>query len=179
MKKKSIRDAIVSTSIRLFYKQGYSNTGINQIIDEARIAKASLYQHFRSKEELLIVYLEVTGKQTIEALTEAAEKYQTPREKVLGIFDFLESLVDQNEFYGCHFLNMVYELPEDALKIRDIVKMQKNNVRALFGEILAPLDRPGLEDEVYTLFEGALIANKVHNSPWPIITAKSILNKII
>ena len=72
MKKKSIRDAIVNTAARLFYKQGYSNTGINQIIEETKIAKSSLYQHFRSKEDLLMAYLKVTGEQTITALGEVA-----------------------------------------------------------------------------------------------------------
>lgn len=179
MKKKSIRDAIISTSIRLFYKQGYSNTGINQIIEEAQISKSSLYQHFRSKEELLIAYLETTGEQTIDGLRKATEHFATPKEKVLAVFDYLEGLVQQNEFYGCHFLNMVYELPEEALKIREMVKMQKDRVRNVFEEILSPLERPGLSDEIYTLFEGALIANKVHNNTWPILTAKSIVNKIL
>lgn len=179
MKRKSIRDAIVSTSIRLFYKQGYSNTGINQIIEEAKIAKASLYQHFRSKEDLLIAYLEITGKQTIDGLREAAENYQAPKDKVLAIFKYLEGLVQQHEFYGCHFLNMIYELPEDAVKIREMIKTQKNNVRQVFEEILAPLGKPGLSDEIYTLFEGALIANKVHNDIWPIVTAANIIDKII
>ena len=74
---------------------------------------------------------------------------------------------------------MIYELPEDAVKIRDIVKTQKNNVRMFFEEILAPLERPGLADQIYTLFEGALIANKVHSDAWPILTAINIIEKII
>jgi AcrR family transcriptional regulator len=179
MKKRSIRDAIINTSVRLFYKQGYSNTGINQIIEEAKISKSSLYQHFRSKEELLVAYLETTGEQTIDGLLGATQNFKSPKEKVLAVFDYLEGLVQHNEFYGCHFLNMVYELPEDALKIRQMVKTQKDRVRNVFEEILAPLERPGLSDEIYTLFEGALIANKIHNNTWPVITAKNIINKII
>ena len=85
MKKKSIRDAIVNTAARLFYKQGYSNTGINQIIEEAKIAKSSLYQHFRSKEDLLMAYLKVTGEQTITALGEVAAQHSKPQAKLLAI----------------------------------------------------------------------------------------------
>src|ERR1700754_3134111 len=92
MKRKSIRDIIVATSARLFYKYGYSNTGINQIIEEAKIAKSSLYQHFRSKEEVLIAYLELTGEQTVAALKGAAAQYESPLDKLVGIFDYLESL---------------------------------------------------------------------------------------
>jgi AcrR family transcriptional regulator len=179
MKKKSIRDAIVNAAALLFYKQGYSNTGINQIIDEAKIAKSSLYQHFRSKEDLLIAYLETTGEQTITALKEVAEQHTSPKTKLLAIFEYLERLVQQNEFYGCHFLNMVYEMPEDASRIKEQVKKQKDSVRILFTEILAPIHKEELADEIYTLFEGALIGNKVHSDPWPIISARNIVKKIL
>jgi len=52
-------------------------------------------------------------------------------------------------------------------------------VRELFREILAPLRKELLADEIYTLFEGALISNKVHNDPWPVLSARSIVEKLI
>jgi len=61
MRKIPVRAAIIKTASRLFYQQGYSNTGINQIIAEEGIAKSSLYQHIRSIEDLLLTYLEETG----------------------------------------------------------------------------------------------------------------------
>jgi len=179
MRKIPVRAAIVKTASRLFYQQGYSNTGINQIIAEAGIAKSSLYQHFRSKEELLLAYLEETGLQTIEALGNAAEQGNTPKEKLLSIFDYLEILVDQPDFYGCHFLNMVYELPAGAVRVREQIKKQKDSIRDLFQQILAPIHKEILADEIYTLFEGSLIGNKIHNDSWPIISAKNIIKKLL
>jgi len=52
----SVRDKIVSVAGRLFYEQGYNNTGINQVIDEAGIAKASLYNHFNSKLKVTFLH---------------------------------------------------------------------------------------------------------------------------
>lgn len=148
MKKPSVRDKIVSTAIRLFYRQGYSNTGINQIIEEAGVSKSALYQTFPSKEDLLIVYLDVTGEDTMHHLRLAAARHTTPKGKMLAIFDHLEELVGQSDFYGCHFLNMVYELPKEAVRVKEHLKNQKDRVRALFAEILAPLERPELADEI-------------------------------
>jgi AcrR family transcriptional regulator len=179
MKKESSRDKIVNTAIKLFYRQGYSNTGINQIIAEAGISKSALYQNFTSKEDLLMVYLDITGAETIRYLGQVAASHVTPGEKVIAIFDHLEDLVQQSDFYGCHFLNMVYELPKDAVRIRAHLKKQKDNVRGLFAEILAPLQNEELADEIYILFEGALIADKVHDSPWPIASAKNIVKKLL
>lgn len=179
MKKKPIRELIVNTSARLFYKQGYSNTGINQIVEEAGIAKSSLYHYFKTKEDLLIEYLRETGVRTYTALKAAADKPGEPEEKVLAIFDYLEELVQQQEFFGCNFLNIVYELPEDAVSVREQIKLQKDNVRQLFADILRPVYKEKLADEIYTLFEGALIGNKVHNDIWPIITAKDVIRKLV
>lgn len=179
MKKKSSREIIVTTAVRLFYQQGYGNTGINQIIEEAEVSKASLYQHFPSKEDLLVVYLQVTGEQTIHALRAAAANYTDPMAKLMAIFDHLEGLVQEEGYNGCSFLNMAFEMPEGARWIREHVRLQRDKVRALFEEILSPLEKDGLGDEVYTVFEGALITQKVHRSLWPVTQARNIVRKII
>ena len=179
MRKNEARESIIKTASRLFYRQGYSNTGINQIIDEAVIAKSTLYKHFKSKEDLLIAYLYETGERTVKAMREAAEKGKDPADQIMAIFDYLEELVGRKDFYGCHFLNIVYEMPEGDARVRLQIQKQKNAVRALFDEIVNPLGRPDLADEIYTLFEGALIAHKVHEATWPIGTAKKMIKKIM
>ncbi|WPU94787.1 TetR/AcrR family transcriptional regulator [Mucilaginibacter sabulilitoris] len=179
MKRNQARECIIKTASLLFYKQGYSNTGINQIIDEAGIAKSTLYQHFRSKEDLLIAYLEETGVLTLKALKDAAQSGTTPLEKLVAIFDYLEKLVGMDEFYGCHFLNIVYEMPNREERAREQIRRQKNLVRNLLGTIIEPLNKPELADEIYTLFEGALIAHKVHGANWPIRSAKNAVLQLV
>jgi AcrR family transcriptional regulator len=125
------REMIVRTASMLFYRQGYSNTGINQIIEEAGVAKSTLYQQFRSKEDILLVYLEETGETTMEGLRAAAEE-----------------------------------------RARVQMKKQKDLVRDLFVELLAPAGKEGLADALYTLFEGALIGHKIHRDGWPIGAAR-------
>jgi AcrR family transcriptional regulator len=179
MRKIKAKDAILSTAARLFYKQGYSNTGINQIIDEAGVAKSTLYQLFRSKEDLLVAYLEGIGETTMESLKQASQKGVTPQEKVIAIFDYIKELVAMPEFYGCHFLNIIYEMPEGEERARLAIKKQKDSVRALFSTILKPLNKESLADEFYTLLEGGLIGHKVHKDVWPILTARSIAQKLL
>jgi AcrR family transcriptional regulator len=179
MKKNEVRQALVDTASRLFYTQGYNNTGINQIIEESGVVKSTMYQNIKSKEELLLIYLQTAGEQTNEALEAAAAKGKTPKQKVLAVFDYLEELVKRKDYYGCQFLNIVSEMPRDARQVRKQIKKQKDGVRALFARILEPIDKADLADEIYTLFEGALIANKVHGDAWPVVTARNIVNKII
>lgn len=205
MKKTSLRATILTTATRLFYKQGYSNTGINQIIEEAGIAKSTLYQQFESKEDLLLEYLDETGARTMEAFRRVAGGAAAggpaaggaaeaagggaaqaagggaaeAKRKLLAIFDHLASLVTREDYYGCQFLNIVFEMPGDEVRVRARIKKQKDEVRALFTEILTPVGRQELADEIYTLFEGALIGHKIHQEVWPIEAAKNAISRLI
>ena len=70
VEKMNVRERILDTASRLFYDQGYQATGINQIIEEASIAKSSLYQHFRTKDDLLVAYLKIAEREWFEGLHE-------------------------------------------------------------------------------------------------------------
>ena len=54
---KTIEEHLIETASELFYKQGYSLTGINEVIKEANIAKATLYNYYKSKDELCVEFL--------------------------------------------------------------------------------------------------------------------------
>ncbi|WPU94786.1 TetR/AcrR family transcriptional regulator [Mucilaginibacter sabulilitoris] len=178
-RKNGVRQAIVDTASRLFYKQGYVNTGINQIIAESGVVKSTLYTAFRTKEDILMEYLVQSGAATDAALKLAAEKGKDDKGKVLAVFDYLIDLVQEKEFYGCNFLNLISEIPTDAERVIKQIQKQKNGVRKLFASLLEPMGKEELADEIYILFEGALIANKVHNKVWPVDAAKKIAAKLI
>ncbi|HLZ88760.1 MAG TPA: TetR/AcrR family transcriptional regulator [Puia sp.] len=178
-RKNAIRRTVIDTASRLFYKQGYANTGINQIIEESGVVKSSVYTAFRTKEDILMAYLETTGAATDKALQEAADRFPTPREKVLAVFDYLIALVQQEEYYGCQFLNIISEIPLETERVIKRIQKQKNNVRSLFSRLLEPIGKQGLADEIYLLFEGALIANKVHHAVWPVEAARKIASRLV
>ena len=173
------RDRIVNTASRLFYKQGYNSTGINQVIKEADVAKASLYQYFPSKEDLLLEYLKLTSVATNQTLQAVVEKHKTPKAKALGLFDFLLQFTKQKEFHGCNFLNIASEIPKDNEKVRSLIRKQKNSIRNLFASILKPAGKEQLADEMYVLFDAALISSKVYDDGWPVKSARKIAEKLL
>lgn len=179
MEKRSVRDQIIETASRLFYTQGYGNTGINQIIEEAGIAKASLYQHFRSKEDLLIDYLELAGIRMNDRLQAATELYDTPVGKIAAIFDVLEELTQRNTYNGCRFLNIIAEMPMADQRVREQVLAQKDSVRNLFREVLRPIKKDGMADELYLLFEAVLSTTKIHREKWPVELARRMAMRLI
>ncbi|RYG52874.1 MAG: TetR/AcrR family transcriptional regulator [Chitinophagaceae bacterium] len=179
MKSNAVRDQIMDTASRLFYTQGYNNTGINQIIGEAGIAKASLYQHFRSKEDLLIEYLELAGLRMNDMLHVAIDAQQDPKDKITAVFDLLDQLTRRKAFNGCRFLNIISEVPVTNERIREQVKAQKDSVRKLFREILSPLKKEEVADELYLLFEAVFISSKIYGQGWPVSLARKMAQKLI
>lgn len=173
------RQRIIDTASRLFYTQGYNSTGINQIIEEAKVAKASLYQYFPSKEDLLAEYLDNTAMSTSITLHKVIAKVENPKEKVMAIFDFILRFTKSAEFEGCNFLNIVSEVPTENLRIREIIRKQKDSIKDLFADTLKPVGKQDLAESLYLLFDGALVASKVHNSSWPVQTAKSVAEKLL
>lgn len=173
------RGRIVETASRLFYTQGYNSTGINQLIAEAGVAKASLYQYFPSKEDLLVEYLTFTAESTNKALSAIVDKEATPKAKVLALFDFLLKFGQQNDYQGCNFLNVASEIPKDNDRVRLVIKNQKKQIRALFAEILKPDGKESLADEMYLLFDAALMSSKVFGDGWPVQTARGMAERLL
>lgn len=126
-----------------------------------------------------MAYLETAGAATDSALKGAADRQIKAKDKVLSVFDYLLELVQQKDYYGCNFLNIVSEIPKDAEVVRRQIKKQKDGVRRLFAEILRPVQKEDLADEIYLLFEGALIGNKVHDDTWPVTAAREVVNKLL
>ena len=93
----SPRDRILKTANKLFYTQGYNVTGINQILLEADAAKASLYQHFGSKEDLGIEYIKKIREDWLNSFEMHLRKKEDPKQKILSAFDFLEINMKLNE----------------------------------------------------------------------------------
>lgn len=170
---------IENTAARLFYEQGYNSTGINQIIAEAGIAKASLYAHFPSKVDILKKYLQNTSESSIEVLRSIVEQKQTPQEKVLSVFDSLLNFSHETNFNGCQFLNIAAEIPQSNDDILSIIQGHKDKIRQLFLEILEPINKENLADELYILFEGALASSKVFKDKWTIETTRRMVEKLI
>lgn len=181
MKDSPVRQKIVETATRLFYEKGYNLTGINEIIKEAEIAKATLYHHFKSKEDICLAYLHYkndTFTQDISAFVEAAAPGQ---DQILALFGFLRSFFHDKDFNGCWCLNTISELPKGSDRIREEIQAQKAQliryISGLVAKHFPELGEPkqaALARKIYLLYEGALSESHLHGEPWPIEEAEDL-----
>ncbi|HEX3825891.1 MAG TPA: TetR/AcrR family transcriptional regulator [Sporichthyaceae bacterium] len=101
----SARERLLAAADELFYAEGVNSVGIDQVIKKAGVAKASLYNTFGSKDELVRAYLRGRHNQTREHLArELQARYRTPRERLVGVFEVLDELFAEPDFRGCAFL---------------------------------------------------------------------------
>lgn len=172
----NVRQRILDTAARLFYQQGYPLTGINQLIAEAGVAKASLYQHFRTKDEILHAYLQQTSQQWFRQVEEAIATGTTPKEQVLSIFNLVNEFSIAVDFRGCNFQNALVQLAPAEAEIRAFIQSHKDKMHRVFARLLAD---DTLAEEITLLFEGALITSQIRGNAEPVATARRMAERML
>lgn len=177
---------ILQTASRLFYEQGYHVTGINQVIAEAGVAKASFYHHFSSKEELCIAYLHKRHEDWFSWLQQEVEQNENDQERLLSLFTFLEWWLPNSNFRGCAFLNIASEFPSPDSKIRLLVVDHKNALQDYIRQLVDRLNispkkknTAMLADLIYLLFEGAITKSQIYRSTGSIEAAREAVRQLI
>ncbi|WP_426478233.1 TetR/AcrR family transcriptional regulator [Chryseobacterium sp. CBSDS_008] len=170
------RERIVSTAMVLFHRQGYNNTGINQIIEEADVSKASFYQHFRSKDDLCIEFLNKRYDYWASELEKFTSSAETVSEKILKSFDFLIDINKREDFRGCSFLNILSEIPAGKEKIHQVIRDHKNKLRECFKE---DIQNDMISAHIYLLFESSILTSQLYRSNELIEKSKIIVHDLL
>lgn len=185
MSKHETRNLILNTAATLFYSKGYNAVGINEIIDEAGIAKATLYNHFKSKEDLCIAYLEHMDKELLSSLKSYLHKKEIGTERILGIISFVEILYKQKTFNGCWCIRTNSEVINNDRINKKIRENKKYLLDLIESEVrlslpnLSESESINLSQDIYILYEAAVTESFLQRAVWPINRAQSILNRMI
>jgi AcrR family transcriptional regulator len=164
-----MKERILETADRLFYTQGIRAVGVDTIAAEIGISKRTLYNHFPSKDALIVAYLQRRNLPPPESGRE-------PIDLILGFFDRLERSFGTREFRGCPFVNAVAQLGEGEHEARAIALEFKLNRQAWFHDLLVRLGLPApdlLAVQLAILVDGAIATNLVRGDPAMARAAKS------
>jgi len=106
------RERILESAYDLFSHRGVRGVGVDEIVERSGVAKATLYRHFRSKDDLVLAFLarreELWTHDWLEA--EARQHGETAEEQLLAIFDIFDGWFRQGDFEGCSFINVLLEM---------------------------------------------------------------------
>lgn len=133
------QEKIAATAFRLFDLQGVHLTGINQIIEESEVAKKTFYSYFPSKDDLIVAYFTEKDRIWFGRLEEHVRvPGESPRERLLGIFDYLEEWFSEADYCGCPFIRALSEFQsEDTPKpIRECINRHYGQTQKLVEDLL-------------------------------------------
>ncbi|MDH3234336.1 MAG: TetR/AcrR family transcriptional regulator [Alphaproteobacteria bacterium] len=177
------REQLIETAARLFNANGYHATGIDRILAEAGVAKMTLYNHFRSKDELILAVLRRRDETFRNMLFRAVEgRADTAREQLLAIFDVLEEWFRSKDFRGCMFINASAEYSAPDSAIRAASCEHKRLLTSYIEELArkAAAEEPaGLAGQIMLLIEGAIVSAQINCDCAPAQRAKSAAATLI
>ena len=106
------RQKLLNCARRLFETEGFHTTGIDRILEEAGVAKMTLYNNFGSKDMLIVAVLNSASEDMLQKLEATVAHINDPYEQILGIFDSLANWHNSQDFCGCMFQAAVAEFPD-------------------------------------------------------------------
>ena len=158
-----VRDRLLEAADRLFYREGVRAVGIDRVLAEADAAKASLYQHFGCKDQLVASYLE---RRTVDsrASIEAYLADTPPAQRALKFFDWVVAWAESKDFRGCPLQHTVSELTDAAHPARVIAHGQREWFAERFLEwtkAACVKDAKATARALMVLFDGAVAGSEV------------------
>jgi AcrR family transcriptional regulator len=170
------RERLLAAADELFYEEGVHTVGIDRIIERAGVAKASLYNTFGSKDELVRAYLEGRHAARQARVTRFVAGHESPRERLLAVFDALAAFVAESGFRGCAFVNASAESLSGG-PVEQVSDESRAWTRALFTELAhaaGVADAAGLATQLVLLYDGAIVGARMDRTATTAAQARAI-----
>ncbi len=154
------RERLLATASRRFYEEGVHVVGIDPLIREAGVAKQSLYAHFGDKDGLVRAYLETHFALRRKHVAKVLARYESPRERLLGMFADAEEALASEACRRCRFVNASVEArpPESSL---EVTAQSRAWLRGVFVELARDVrarDPEQLGRQLAMLYDGVAVA---------------------
>ena len=126
----SARERILDAAYELFSRRGIQAVGVNEVIEHAGVATATLYRHFPSKEKLVLAFLDLREQRWTKDLIEAGamRRGSNPEERLLAIFDVLDEWFHRDDFEAGSFIKVLLELgpehPAGGASVRHLEQLR-------------------------------------------------------
>ena len=178
------RQRLIEAAIKRFYRDGFRNVGIDQVLTDVGISKTAFYKHFECKDDLMLaalerqnVWLQNTFRQMIEERGGGSAFGQ-----LCAVLDVVETIMDSDDFQGCIFVNVAMEFP---LLHEPAHVAAANNKRAIEEIIRQIAERAGaaapkaLAEELCMIIEGAYVTRQVTGNRQTIAIARRVAARVI
>ncbi|CAJ1510643.1 TetR/AcrR family transcriptional regulator [[Mycobacterium] holstebronense] len=165
---------LLETATELFAAQDIREVGIDRILAEAGVAKASLYNLYGSKEALVLAYLTALDQADRKRYHGAAARLDDPVEQILLFFDLAAAAAKKRRYRGCLYVNAAGAYAGTEL---EPVVAHRRWMHTTLAGLLAQAgvaDAQERAGDLQLLYDGALVGSKVEQSVAPIVRARRL-----
>jgi AcrR family transcriptional regulator len=176
------RERILDAAFRLFYANGIRAVGVDRIIAESEVAKATFYKHFPAKDDLVVAYLDkVDGVWTGQLKAAAGAAGSAPADQLVGLFDALRTACRRDGYRGCAFINAAAE-SQPGTPVHDRTVTHKVAVLAWVRDLATQAgasDPDALARSLTLLLDGGLASGALDASPQAPEVAKASARALV
>lgn len=168
---------ILSAAADLFSRDAYACVSVDEVAEKAGCTKVTVYQHFKSKDHLLVESLRMRLARREARLDAFLEQLTPDSDPLLAVFDWLEEWIDPAHFRGCAFVKAVNELSAVVPEVRDVALEAKEKIADRFASLAKASGRTKsreLGQQLALIFEGAQSLALIQSSAHPASLARRI-----
>jgi AcrR family transcriptional regulator len=178
------RQRLIDAAMKRFYRDGFRNVGIDQILADVGISKTAFYKHFECKDDLMLAVLERQNVWLQNTFREMIEKRggDSAVGQLRALFDVVETIIESDDFQGCIFINAAMEFP---LMHEPAHVAAAGNRRAIEEIIRRIADQAGAPDprvlaqELCLIMEGAYVTRQVTGNRQTMAIARRVADRVI
>jgi AcrR family transcriptional regulator len=178
------RRRLTEAAVRRFYRDGFRNVGLDQVLADVGISKTAFYKHFECKEDLVLAALELKNRWLQETFREMVRERGGPTlvGQLRALLDVVDQIIDADDFQGCIFVNaaLEYPLPHDPAHVA--AAQHKQAIEEIIRELAAQAGVAAprqLARELCLIMEGAYVTRQVTGDKQSIEVARRVADLII
>lgn len=143
-KPSKVRDKLLRVAADLFYREGIHGVGVDRILAEAQVTRATMYRHFPGKEALVVAYLDLEDSAIRDMFAAGAQAATSPQHMVELVIDAIAEDITRHHTRGCPFINAAAEYPDPSSPVREVIHRHRDWFRATLTDVLsaAGVERP-------------------------------------
>ncbi len=162
MSSSPMRERLVDAATELFYAHGLRAVSVDKVIDLAGTTKVTFYRHFKSKDDLVVAYLERRAALERDGICAAVKQGDGDVDATLrAIAEAIGTIACTPGFRGCPFINAAAEYPDADSPIRKAVEAHRRWNRTALEQLVAPLgvtNAAEVADDLMLIRDGAMVA---------------------
>lgn len=130
------RDRLLDTAATLFYREGINGVGVDRVLAEAGVTRATMYRHFAGKEALVVAYLDREDANLRHLFAQVGASGASPEQVVEMVIEGIAEDVTRFHTRGCPFINASAEFPDPNSEVRRVVRRHRDWFRATLADVV-------------------------------------------